>query len=142
MFKDIKLGDDVWDVRYGWGKVVELTKSAKYPFSVEFLNVYENKQNCSYQIDGKAAEWHNFPLLFWNEFKVPAEAFIKPLPKLEVDTKVWVWDKDFSTKVRRHFYEFNENGLIRTYAKGATSFSTDMMIETWPNWELYKEQQC
>lgn len=74
MFKDIQLSDDVWDVRYGWGKVVELNESTKYPFSAEFLNGYNNKQNCSYTIEGRATEGHNFPILFWNKFKTPSRS--------------------------------------------------------------------
>lgn len=137
MFKNIQLGDNVWDVRYGWGKVVELTrKDNTYSFSVEFLIPSNSKQNCSYSIDGKAAEWHNFPVLFWNEFKVPAEAFIKPLPKFEKDTRVLVWNNGCSMKIQRYFSHFTEEGVIHCYDKGCTSWTTNYTQE-WDNWELY-----
>ena len=141
MFKNVQIGEDVWDVRYGWGKVVELNESTKYPFSVDFLNSHNNKQNCSYSIEGRSAEWHNFPLLFWNEFKIPLEAFIKPLPKLEVDTKVLVWKYDDDYKRKRYFSHFNKEGKIYCYEQGCTSWSATT-TQAWDNYEIYKEQQC
>ena len=78
--------------------------------------------------------------LYWNEFEIPKEAFIKPLPQLAVDTKVIVWD-DNGNSHKQHFKEF-KNGKIVCFILGRTSFTAhDDSDETlWNNWELYEEE--
>jgi hypothetical protein len=85
-------------------------------------------------------EFHNFPILFWNEFEIPSKAFIKPLPKLEVDAKVLVWNDSSEIKEKRYFSHFNK-GRIYCYEQGCTSWS-GTTAHDWDNWEIYKEQQC
>lgn len=132
-FRNAKVGDRVWSIRFGWGKITEVLPRELYSIVAGF-----NNTSSSFTFDGKYDSTDINPELFWNEFKIPPEAFVKPQPKLEVDTKVWVWECP-DTKYKRHFYEFNPEGLIRTYSRGKSSFTTDMVIETWTNWELYNE---
>lgn len=82
MFKDVKLGDKVWDFIYGWGEVTSTCYDLPhYPFLVKFPN-----NSDSYTADGKFRSADPKPRLFWDEieFKVPK----KPLPNLAIDTKV------------------------------------------------------
>ena len=64
------------------------------------------------------------------------EAPTKPLPDLEVDAKVLVWN-DTHEKNRRHFSHFS-NGRIYTFDNGTTSFTRlhAKSMTGWPYWEL------
>lgn len=145
MFKNAQIGDRVWDSRYGWGKITEIKTNTNYPLRAKFTNSDKAWQICSYSIDGRAMEFHKFPILFWNEFKVPAEAFIKPLPQLEKDTKVLVWNQkdcfNESRKHNRYFSHFDKDGRIYCYEQGCTSWSATT-TQSWDNWELYKDDRC
>jgi len=142
MFKNAQIGDRVWDVRYGWGKIITSKESSMFRLTVEFINSYNDLQTCSYTIEGRAANYHNFPTLLWNEFKIPPEAFIKPLPKLAKDTKVLVWDEiglfNEKRKQKGYFSHFDKDGIIYCYGQGRTSWS-GTTAQAWDNWELYKE---
>jgi hypothetical protein len=129
---EIKVDDKVWDSRYGWSKVIELYDGEKYEIVTNLS---------SYTTDGKNALGHNFPSLFWNEFEVPKEAFIKPLPNLKVDTKVLVWnDIEEDVRIKRYFSHFDSNGTIHCFYGGATSFTNIHGTTDWDHWKLYEEQ--
>jgi hypothetical protein len=73
--------------------------------------------------------------LFWDE--IPIVAPTKPLPKLEVDTKVLVWNIEGKAKQKRYFSHFDENGIIYCFADGRTRWSKyDELPVEWENWEL------
>lgn len=63
----------------------------------------------------------------------------KPMPKLSVDAKVLVWGdgQGPTRKLARHFSHF-ENGKIRTFDAGLTSWTSRLRPETseWDHWEL------
>ena len=133
MFSNAKVGDKVWSITYGWGEIIKGGCCTSYPLSVKFINDYVR-----YTFSGKQYQSQN-QSLFWNEFEIPESAYKKPLPKLEVDTKVLVWDDyDEDVKYRRYFKCFNEDGVIVCFADGATSFSSESG-KVWDNWELYDE---
>jgi hypothetical protein len=136
MFSNAKVGDKVWSVSYGWGEIHYIEKEGGvYPLSVEFVKDY-----VTYTLSGKEQDYEN-QTLFWNEFEIPESAYKKPLPKLEVDTKVLVWDAymDKGKARKRYFKEFNKNGNIVCFTEGATSFSAEAWT-VWDNWELYDER--
>lgn len=136
MFENAKVGDRVWSIQQGWGTIVNTTFTELYPILVNF----GYKTSMSYTNEGKVRYNDISPSLFWNEFKVPEEAYKKPLPKLEVDTKVLVWDSEGGPKKRRYFSHFDSNGKIRCFMNGATSWSANHdSCTVWKNWELYKE---
>jgi hypothetical protein len=84
---------------------------------------------------------HKFPNIFWNEFEIPKEAFMKPVPDLEVDTKVLVWDNGKTVKERRYFSHFDKNGNIYCFNNGVTGWiAKNATTIRWDNWELYKEE--
>ena len=142
MFKNAKVGDKVWDLQYGWGTIIELSKTHNYGLVANFININNESETCTYTIEGKSAKLHILPTLFWNEFKIPPEAFIKPQPKLEKDTKVLVWNEkgcfNDSTKHKRYFSHFTKDGRICCYEQGCTSWSSNN-TQVWDNWELYEK---
>lgn len=136
MFSNAKVGDKVWSFTYGWGEVEYIgDEDVVYPLTVNF-----DKGRSVHTFSGKLFQSQN-QSLFWNEFETPESAYKKPLPKLEVDTKVLVWDDDDEdVKYRRYFKCFNEDGVIVCFADGTTSFSSES-DKVWNNWELYEENK-
>ena len=129
-FTDAKVGDRVWSLTEGWGVVkARYAPHTTYPLNVEF----ENGSNRSYTLWGLLLFTDLNPTLYWNEvkFEIPE----KPLPNLEVDTKVMVWkDRGFITN--RHFSHFDDRGVMHTFADGRTSFTGFGSTVPWPNWTL------
>ena len=128
-FEDAKVGDKVWCLYYNkWFTITNIRKEDAYPIKTE-IN--------SYTLDGRL-NTHSIRMLFWDEvIIIPPE---KPLPKLEVDTKVLVWDRHYNTKERRYFSHFEKNGKIATFSQGRTSWSMDNTPSiVWNYWELAKD---
>ena len=130
-FTDAKAGDRVWSLTEGWGTVRNrYAPHTTYPLNVEF----ENGSIRTYTLWGLPLFTDLNPTLFWDEVKI--EAPEKPLPHLEVDTKVLVWVRP-ELKFKRHFSHF-KNGLIVTFECGRTSFTAldEYSLTPWPHWEL------
>jgi len=129
IFKNYKVGDKVWKYGVGWIEITEINNDSIYQIICSDGNTYS--------IEGEYRISDSLPSIFPNEFQIPKEAFIKPLPKLEVDTKVLVWD-DNSPKVKRYFSHFSKDGKIVCFTGGATSWSANgaAYIHLWDNWEL------
>ena len=128
-FSDAKVGDRVWSLTEGWGVIINrYAPHTTYPLNVEF------KGGCRriYTLWGLLHINDLNPTLFWDEVKV--EIPEKPLPQLEVDTKVWVWSGKEGNKIKRHFSHF-ENGKLHTFVHGKTSW-TGETTTAWNNWEL------
>ena len=127
-FETAKVGDRVWCLYYNkWLTITNIRKEDAYPIKTE-LN--------SYTLDGRL-NTDIIRTLFWDEVIItPPE---KPLPKLEVDTKVLVRDNLNSEPLRRHFSHFEKNGQIATFAEGRTSWSDDNNTQSWTYWELAKD---
>ena len=129
MFADIKVGDKVWDIRQGWGAVITLMQCHTYPIEVRFENGYD-----TYTRDGYCSLEDVNPSLFWDEIKLVAPQ--KPVPLLEVDTKVVVWLSKNGMKIYRHFSHFDEYGFLYVFTDGRTSFTSDGNTVLYENWEL------
>jgi len=67
--------------------------------------------------------------------KIEIKAPPKPVPELEVDTKVVVWNKD-GHKVCRHFSHFGKDGVLHAFVDGRTSFTGFNNTTPWDNWKL------
>ena len=128
--EDAKVGDKVWDTRKGWGVVDEMRYSNEYPILVNFGHDYE-----TYTLDGYYFEDDVNPSLFWDEIAI--EAPPKPLPDLQVDTKVYVWSNADGLKLKRHFSHF-KNGDCHTFNGGLSSW-TGESTTSWDNWECVNE---
>ena len=128
-FEDAKVGDKVWCLYFEeWSTITNINMGYKYPIQTE-LN--------SYTIAGRM-NINRGRTLFWDEVKIVPPS--KPLPKLEVDTKVLVWDSEKKVKLHRHFSHFEKNGKIVTFAEGRTSWSQgDKSVVDWEYWELPKD---
>lgn len=136
-FKDAKVGDKVWSLSYGYGKIDELRRNCDYEIIVKF-----EKCRASFTKDGKSFKEQLTQSLFWNEvIIVPPE---KPLPKIEVDTKVLVWDTSHTEKTKAYFSHFDKHGKAVTFRYGKTSWSrnNDETLFTWQHWELAKDDNC
>ena len=144
MFKNAQVGDRVYDYYLQeWGTIKEITPSSEYPILVTFDDNTED----NYTYEGKRYSYVA-STLFWDVPKpiVPPK---KPLPKLEIDTKVLVWSKDnpftiSPTKYKRHFSHFDEDGNMWCFMGGSTSWSKDNTINhkddnttvCWKYWEV------
>ena len=129
-FEDAKVGDRVFHYKYGWKTISHIKEENNYPIIVD--------HDFSYTYNGFAEKTDSNPSIFWDEVKIVPPS--KPLPKLEVDTKVLVWDSEKKVKLHRHFSHFEKNGKIVTFAEGRTSWSQgDKSVVDWEYWELPKD---
>lgn len=133
-FSDAKVGDRVWSLTEGWGTVRNRFRNyTEYPLTVEF----ENGEYKSYTLWGRFRTKDLSPTLFWDEVMI--ETPEKPLPQLEVDAKVLVWDQD-GKKYNRHFSHFDEDGRLFAFNLGHTSFTSEanpeVWVTAWDSWEL------
>ena len=130
-FEDAKVGDKVWDMRIGWTTIISINDVSRYPIRTEAGKTYTTLGTCT--IEDK------FPVLFWDEVSItPPE---KPIPKLEVDTKVLVRDSLEAEHIKRYFSHFEENGSISVFANGTTSWTYNITVP-YSYWELAKDEQC
>ena len=130
-FSDAKVGDRVWSLTEGWGVIINrYAPHAQYPLVVKFGGEHLRR----YTLWGLLNFNDRNPTLFWDE--VVIEAPTKPLPELEVDAKVLVWN-DPKQKHKRHFSHFRD-GVIWTFDAGHTSFTRlhKNSMTHWLYWEL------
>ena len=127
-FETAQVGDRVWCLYYNkWFTITNIRKEDAYPIKTE-IN--------SYTLDGRL-NTHSIRTLFWDEVIItPPE---KPLPKLEVDTKVLVWDKKGFYKTKAHFSHFDSNNKICVFVMGRTSWTAYNSVQSWNFWELAKD---
>ena len=64
----------------------------------------------------------------------------KQLPDLEIDTKVLVRNKKETGWYKRHFAGWTEDGRIKCWSHGATSW-TDNDYSVWDEWKLPEEEK-
>ena len=125
-FETAQVGDRVWCVYYGW-QTIE---------STDFNNIYPIETNMTvYTHDGKMSI-DNHRTLFWDEVVITPPH--KPLPKLDVDTKVLVWEEG-SYKTKAHFSHFDSDNKICVFSLGKTSWTKDNNTQAWTFWELAKD---
>lgn len=128
-FETAKVGDKVWCLKSGWGEIQVISPFTNlYPILVYF----PNGDGEAYTLGGLHDEDFKIRTLFWDE--VVIEAPEKPLPDLEIDTKVIVWNSDIQ-KTKRHFSHFSSSGRIKCFDNGMTSWTTEY-TSPWDNWEL------
>ena len=122
-----KVGDKVWCLYYNkWFTIINIRKEDVYPIKTEINR---------YTLDGRL-DTHSSRMLFWDEIVItPPE---KPLPKLEVDTKVLVWDNSNCIKRKGHFSHFDEKGKMHVFASGTTSWSHKEIVP-YNYWKLAKD---
>lgn len=104
-----KVGDKVYDFRYGWGQVIE-TDSTEYigfPIIVE----YNYDKEC-FTIDGKYNLNDPLPTLSFTKYDFVNGGFsqMRPVPKIERNTLVYVRNEGNLWKIA-FFSHFHTNGL-------------------------------
>ena len=133
MFKDAKVGDEVWSVEDGCGIVIEAIANNIYPLTVQF-----DYCKTRFTLEGKRCISSKYPTLFWGEIKF--ELPKKPLLNLKVDTPVLVWDNEGEEKRKRHFREFDKDDRIICFVNGETSWSSrNGDVSNWSYWELAED---
>ena len=142
-FSNAKVGDKVWDIRFGWGEITEIRKKDGYPITVEFYDD-DNVIVDIYTLDGKCtADSDKNPILFWNKFEIPNEAYKKASPALEIDTPLWVRKKGNTRWYKRYFAGWTKDGLVICWNNGATSSSvntkTDFIV--WDEWKPFELEE-
>jgi len=133
-----KIGDRVFSYTLQrWGIVEEEEKT--YTPNIVVVRFDGLKDIRIYTEDGRLFDEDKAPDLFYNEVKIRPP--LKPLPDLNVDDRVIVWN-DPNFKYARHFAGW-ENGMITCFHYGKTSW-TAAHVEgscTWENWEIVKEKE-
>lgn len=130
-FETAKGGDRVWRLDYGkWVTIDNVVKEDIYPIKI---------RTDHFTMDGAPQGGGDWRVLFWDEINITAPP--KPLPKLEVDTKVLVWDTSHPEKTKAYFSHFDKHGKAVTFRYGKTSWSrnNDETLFTWQHWELAKD---
>ena len=127
-FEDAKVGDRVFHYKYGWKTISHIKEESSYPIIVDY--------DFSYTYNGFAEKTDLNPSIFWDEVKIVPPS--KPLPKLEVDTKVLVWEEG-SYKTKAHFSHFDDKCRMWVFSSGKTSWSNDNNTQSWNYWELAKD---
>ena len=130
-FETAKVDDRVFDIKHGWGFISKVSPKNMRPITVQF-----SKYDRSYMVNGKYSETDRNQVLFWDEVIITPPP--KPAPKLEVDTKVLVWDNEDKLVRKRYFSHFDDNNNIYVFAQGATSWTKDLTTK-YSNWELAKD---
>ena len=125
-FETAQVGDRVRCLLHGWHPIIGIQHSINYPILT---------RKGSYTIDGRYYS-NSGRTLFWDEVVITPPP--KPLPKLEVDTKVLVWDNEDKLVRKRYFSHFDDNNNIHVFAQGATSWTKDLTTK-YSNWELAKD---
>ena len=126
-FENAKVGDRVWCLLYGWQTIESTDFNINYPIATK---------KGTYTYDGKVQLSSQNRTLYWDEIVITPPS--KPLPKLEVDTKVLVWDDDETMKQKRYFSYFDSNSNIYVFVHGGTSWTSSQTAK-YHNWELAKE---
>lgn len=130
-FETAKVDDKVFDIKHGWGLISKVFPKNMRPITVQFRCT-----NRSYMFNGKYSETDRNQVLFWDEVIITPPS--KPLPKLEVDTKVLVWEHG-SYKIKAHFSHFDSDNKICVFSLGKTSWTKDNNTQAWTFWELAKD---
>ncbi|MGL4999410.1 MAG: hypothetical protein ACRC5T_10620 [Cetobacterium sp.] len=67
-----KVGDKVYDVRHGWGKVEDVEYSTLFPILVDFEEYFD-----MYTVDGKDAILDKKACLFFEQIEIPDSALTR-----------------------------------------------------------------
>ena len=128
-FEDAKVGDRVFHYKYGWSTITNIKKESYYPIIIDY--------DFSFTYEGFADKSDKNRTLFWDEVVITPPP--KPLPRLEVDTKVLVWDS-YQLKQKAYFSHFDsKTNKICVFPFGKTSWSNDSNTQIWQHWKLAKD---
>lgn len=72
-FSNAKMGDRVWSIVYGWGKITKVDKSKTYGIEVSFILYDDSVMKKIYNFNGREDFNALYTSLFWNEVKLPTD---------------------------------------------------------------------
>ena len=101
-----KVGDRVYDYRFGWGKITRLIDNVLYPIKVAF----ESDAFEYYTIEGSFFEGDK-PALSFTEYTINGFSQVRPQPDIEKDTLVYV--RNGLSDMR--YFSYFEDGKVRCY---------------------------
>jgi len=128
-----EVGDKVFDMQYGAGKVIENSGTLTYPITVCFL---DNRIE-TYTVEGRHLNSFAMPTLYFEKpYIVDTEPY--RLPDLAMDTPVLVRLCNNKNWRKRHFYEWGKEGKCVAWDGGGTSWSANT-YSTWTEWKLPKD---
>ena len=126
MFKNAKVGDRVYSLLNGWGKIEDISSKGVLP--VFFKGDNGDKNNFTF--DGKHYPDSPHPVLFWDEPTIIAPEQPKPAPVAPpVDTLVEVRDDYGSGWLNRYSSGEMDGSILLCYDNGSSSKTTN---ERWP----------
>jgi hypothetical protein len=105
-----KVGDKVYDARYGWGEVTDITNNKLYPIVVK----YDNDNN-TYTFDGRHTKSNLIPTLSFTEYTLQGFSQERPEILPERGDVVWARDNDKCDWTCAQFM-WKEKGVYRTTA--------------------------
>ena len=88
MFRNAKVGDIVFDIREGVGKITGIQNMDNYPIKVGFTD--SDEFDSTYLTDGRSDNLDTHPSLFW-ENPWPDGAPKQERPKMEVEKTISAW---------------------------------------------------
>lgn len=72
MFRDAQVGDKVWSIVHGFGKIVSIKSTLTYPLNVKFSNVDDDCiSHLTFDFEGKLLKSSINPILFWKPIEIP-----------------------------------------------------------------------
>ncbi len=124
---NFKLGDNVFDIRRGWGIVIGIgsLNLDRYPVIVKFPN--KNDGEFSYTFDGRDYN-DSIQTLSFNEYKFDGFSQERPEVLPEVGDVVWVRDSDTNRWQVSHFMKKNARGYL---VSQGCRYNDPI---TWENW--------
>lgn len=142
-----KIGDKVFDIERGWGIIVSLVPAAvdQRPVAAEFRAPY--KQKIWYTLNGRNTATDKMPVLYWNEFTVPEEAYKKlpHRPNFKTDQPLIVESPHMSGNYfRRYFSHWPDDPAdmgVYVFCNGKTSWSSESSGTAYfKNWKAFDEE--
>ena len=107
-----KVGDRVYDYKYGWGEVVSLSSTTdNYPICVQFVD-----DSKTYTNEGFFTNSNKCPTLSFTEYEFINGGFsqVRPQPEIAVDTPIFVRNIHDEWRLR-YFSHFNTDGQAVTF---------------------------
>ena len=105
-FENAKVGDKVYDIRYGEGEIISIKESSEHPVGVGFPNI---PYKIIYKFNGLEYRDHKNRILFWDKPQIIAP----PRPKRMVKKWQWIygtinWENNGNLGISDNFYTSEE----------------------------------
>jgi hypothetical protein len=124
-FESARLGDRVWSITKGWGKIVGIDNNAGYPLQVK----WDSAGIDTFTFDGYLLRTHATRTLFWDEVKIPR----KPAPDAAIlvetlESIAEYWNQDSNEDAMRDACEYAQTAAqvaLAAYRKGGDLCTTN-----------------